>query len=459
MNKFIVIVLIGVPLYCFAASSVEEGEELSGGETTIFEKGNQAFARPLANISRESQRSHIVGNSFFNKNWVISPASTSARDGLGPLFNARSCSACHTQDGRAAPPQNGELMTGLLFRLSIPGEAERGGPIPEPFYGGQLNVRAIPGMEPEGNVNISYQEITAYYDDGTPYNLRKPNYQFRASEHYPQPSSDLLMSPRIGPPVHGLGLLEAIDESVIRSWADPEDHNDDGISGRVNIVWNSEKQEKQLGRFGWKANKADLRQQTAGAFLGDIGITSSIHPNESLTSGQMEYTEHLYKSESPEIADKLLGKVVVYLQTLAPPARRDWRDPQVLRGKELFTQANCTACHIPVVKTGIHAQVPELSEQIIRPYTDLLLHDMGEGLSDGRPDFAASGREWRTPPLWGIGLTEVVNGHTYFLHDGRARNLEEAILWHGGEAESSKNAVLKMDKAEREALLAFLKSL
>lgn len=449
--------LLATPALLLGTTDFENAS--TGGDTTVFETGKKAFARPLANISRENNRKHAVGNSFFNKNWVIAPASTTARDGLGPLFNARSCSACHTHDGRGAPPRKDELMTGLLFRLSIPGKNEHGGPVPDAVYGGQLNVRAIPGFEPEGNVEIRYEAIEGHYADGSSYSLRKPVYTLQPSSHYAQPSDDLLMSPRIAPAVHGLGLLEAIDESVIRSWADPDDENGDGISGRVNTVWNPEKKKHELGRFGWKANQPDLRQQTAGAFLGDIGITSSIHVNESFTPTQVERVKNYYESESPEIKDNLLAKVVVYLQTLAPPARRDWQQENVLRGQQLFAEANCVACHIPSVKTVAHPEIAELSHQTIWPYTDLLLHDMGEGLADHRPDFEANGREWRTPPLWGIGLTEVVNGHTFFLHDGRARNLEEAVLWHGGEAETSKTAFVNMSKEDREALILFLESI
>lgn len=442
----------------------EPGEELSGGDTTVFQDGLNAFALPLANISRQNKRSHVVGDSFFNKNWVIAPASTKARDGLGPLFNARSCSSCHTLDGRAAPPASGELMTGLLFRLSIPANDSAQqilwGPEPDPMFGGQLAVRAIPGVEPEGNVEITYEEVPGTYPDGTAYSLRKPHYKFLPNPTYGDPHPEIMLGPRIAQAVHGGGLLEAIPESKLYAWADPEDNNRDGISGRVNLVWNPEKQKTEVGRFGWKSNKPDLRQQAAGAFLGDIGITSEILPEEATTELQNKRNDFkaLYPSESPEINDKLLTKVEIYLQTLAPPARRNWKDPEVLRGKLLFHQVNCTGCHIPYVKTGPHV-LEELSHQEIRPFTDLLLHDMGPGLADGRPDFKASGSEWRTAPLWGIGMVEVVNGHTFFLHDGRARNIEEAILWHGGEAEKAKEDFKNLSKEDREALIRFVNSL
>lgn len=441
------------------ALEAEVGEELSGGETTVFQNGKNAFALPLANISRENRRAHVVGNSFFNKNWVIAPASTTARDGLGPLFHARSCSGCHTRDGRGAPPAEGELMTGLLFRLSIPGQAANGAPLPDPVYGGQLGVRAIPGVEPEGDVRIDYEEIAGTYPDSTPYSLRKPIYSFEWNETYGEPHKDLLMSPRVAPPVHGLGLLEAVPEETILGFADENDADGDGISGRPNYVWNPETKERQLGRFGWKSNQPDIRQQTAGAFLGDIGITSSIHRKDDFTPAQLALFTLPDVGDEPDLEENILDRVVTYQLTLAPPARRDWTNPEVLRGKQLFVQAQCAVCHVPKMKTGPYEAIPELANQVIRPYTDLLLHDMGEELADQRPDFEANGREWRTPPLWGIGLTETVNGHTFFLHDGRARNLEEAILWHGGEAEASRENFKNFNATDRAAVLAFLNSL
>ena len=440
-------------------SKPERGEELSGGDATVFLDGRNAFSLPLANASREDKRAFVIGNSFFNKNWVTSPASTTARDGLGPLFHARSCSGCHALDGRAAPPAKGELMTGLLFRLSLPGKGKHGGAIPDPIYGGQLGVRAVPGAEPEGDVLIEYEELPGEFADGTGYSLRKPRYTFKPSGSYGSPSPDLQLGPRIAPPVFGLGLLEAIPEAAILALADESDEDMDGISGRPNYVWNPETKRRELGRFGWKANQPSLRQQTAGAFLGDMGITSSIHLAGEYTEAQKPKLGSLPGGGEPEIDDKLLARVVAYQRTLAPPARRDWQDEQVLRGKEMFHRAKCSACHVPKLETGDFEAIPALANQTIRPFTDLLLHDMGEGLADGRPDFEASGSEWRTPPLWGIGLTKTVNGHTFFLHDGRARNLQEAILWHGGEAEESKEVFRTASKEEREALLAFLDSL
>lgn len=427
---------------------------------TFSPSGQNAFSLPISNITRENRRAHVIGNSFFNKNWVASPASASARDGLGPLFLARSCSACHLRDGRGVPPTDQQDSPALLFRLSIPGKGPQGETVPDPVYGGQLASLAIPGEEPEGTMTIRYTEVPGEFVDGSIYSLRIPTYRFAPSGKFGPPDPALLIGPRIASAVFGLGLLEAVPEDLILSHADPDDDDHDGISGRANRVWNPESKRREVGRFGWKANQADIRQQTAAAFLGDIGITSSIHPQEDLTEAQRQFLAGLHFDPEPELDDKTLGRVVRYLQTLAPPARRRVSDPEVLRGEQLFRAANCTACHLPELQTAADVPgLPELAGQTIQPYTDLLLHDMGPGLADNRPDFEASGSEWRTPPLWGIGLTEVVNGHTNFLHDGRARNLEEAILWHGGEAQSSRDYFAALNAEERIALFSFVNSL
>ena len=452
---------------CFAVFSSagefsvpEPDEELSGGQTTVFITGRDAFSHPLANISRENLRAHVVGNSLFNNNWVIAPSSTAARDGLGPLFHALSCSGCHVRDGRGSPPTADGIMTGLLFRLSVPGNDENGGPPGDPVYGTQLAVRAIPGAQPEGNVRIEYQEIAGTYADGEAYSLRQPSYTLMASGAYDAPDDKLLLSPRLAPPVHGVGLLEAVTEAAIMALADPGDEDGDGISGHPNRVWNAEQKRHELGRFGWKANQPNLRQQTADAFRSDIGITSPIRPDEDSTTPQSASLSGIQTGGTPEISSALFDKVVKYQQTLAPPARRDWKGPEVLQGKEIFHRIQCATCHTPVLHTAeTWGEVPELANQTIRPYTNLLLHDMGPELADGRPDFEATASEWRTPPLWGIGLVATVNDHTCFLHDGRARNLEEATLWHGGEAEASREAFKKLKKSERQALLKFLESL
>ncbi|CAM2069037.1 C-type cytochrome [Sulfidibacter corallicola] len=436
----------------------EAGEELSGGGTTVFETSPNAFGLSARNMSAERRTDFLVGNSFFEQNWVIAPASTEARDGLGPLFNARSCSSCHLRDGRGRPPENpGDALVSMLFRLSVPGEDANGGPLGDPIYGTQLNGASIPGVAPEGFGEVQYEEISGTYSDGETYSLRRPTYSI-SDPAYGSFREDLLISPRVAPAMIGLGLLEFIPADTILAAADPDDANGDGISGKANFVWDVEAGETVLGRFGWKSNQPDIRQQTAGAFLGDIGITSSLFPTENCSDAQQDCVAAPNGGE-PELSANTLDKVVFYSRTLAVPARRDVGAANVLNGKRMFYESGCTDCHTPKYTTATLEDFPELSEQLIWPYTDLLLHDMGEGLADGRPDFLANGSEWRTPPLWGIGLNETVSGHDNLLHDGRARGFAEAILWHGGEAEAAKEAFRTMPKSDRDDLIAFLRSL
>jgi CxxC motif-containing protein (DUF1111 family) len=437
----------------------ELDEEYSGGRSmTIFDVTQNAFGFSSPEVNGAELDSFLLGNSFFRSNWVIAPATTTARDGLGPFFNSKSCSGCHFLDGRGKPPEfPEEELTGLLFRLSIPGTDINGGPLPTTNYGGQLSNQAIPGVTPEGTVRVEYLTIVGYFEDGTVYSIRKPIYTFQNLQYGSLPSN-FKFSPRVAQQIPGLGLLEAVDEATILAFADEFDVNQDGISGRPNYVWDESSQQTKIGRFGWKANQPSLFQQTCGAFLGDIGITSDLFPNENLTVDQQALYSSVPNGGTPELTMKNAGSVTFYCQSLAVPARRNWTDPQVVRGKQLFVDAQCASCHIPKMPTGLHT-LPYLSNKTIRPYTDLLLHDMGDGLADDREDFLANGKEWRTPPLWGIGLIQTVNGHTYLLHDGRARNVQEAILWHGGEATASKNMFLQMNAQDRAALLAFIQSL
>lgn len=440
-------------------AQIEENEELAGGTLTTFDKSENAFGNQGTGLSSDESDFFVIGNSFFRNNWTTAPASASARDGLGPIFNASSCGGCHNLDGRAKPPVSADdTSLGLLFRLSSQGTTENGGPKPEPNYGLQLNTKAVPNAAPEGEVKITYTEIAGKYEDGTSYSLRKPNYEF-TNWAYGQPVAGLQFSPRIAMQVSGLGLLEALADNAILANIDENDINKDGISGKANYVWDAVSKSKKLGRFGWKSNQPNLFQQTAGAFLGDIGITSSLFSEENLIGKTYDLYKDFPNGGHPEITDENLKNVVFYMQTLAVPARRDWKNATVLRGKKIFEQANCVGCHTPKFQTDNNHALKLLRNQTIRPYSDLLLHDMGEGLADNRPDFLATGNEWRTPALWGIGMIKTVNKHTFLLHDGRARNMEEAILWHGGEAKNSVDFFKKSTKSDREALIKFMESL
>ena len=446
-------------------------DEKTGGDTTVFATGRNAFSFPLANLPDEERTRFVIGNSFFRRNWVQSPASTTARDGLGPHFIARSCGGCHVQDGRGAPPDFSrglkEQPVGLLIRLSIPGKNAQGGPLPDPVYGDQFSNFSVLGVQPEGQISLRYDMVQGKFADGTPYQLQKPRYGFSQLNYGPM-AKGLMISPRIAPQMAGVGLLEAIPEEEILRNAQQQAAAGGAVRGQVNTVWDAPSQQMRTGRFGWKANVASLAHQTGSAFQGDMGITSTLFAQETCTPGQKDClaAPRGARGQGPEVDDRTFDNVVFYEATLAPAARRNLRDAQVVQGQKLFTQAQCAACHRPSYVTAQAAdeRFPRLVSkalqgQTIWPYTDLLLHDMGPGLADGRPDFLASGQQWRTPPLWGVGLIPDVNGHNRLLHDGRANGALEAVLWHDGEARASKDAVLKMNAQERTALVKFIESL
>ncbi|SIS40602.1 CxxC motif-containing protein, DUF1111 family [Zobellia uliginosa] len=434
----------------------EEGEERSGGNATSFIFSPDAFGFSVDGLSLDEQITFGVGNSLFNQNWVTAPASTTARDGLGPFFNARSCSGCHFKDGRGRPPAfEGELAHGLLLRLTLPGTGANGGTIPDPIYGGQFQDNSILGVDKEGLLKVTYETVGITYPDGSSVDLQKPIYEM-VNLNYGDMNSAVQVSPRVASQMIGLGLLGAIPESVLLSYEDENDADGDGISGRANYVYDVESASLKLGRFGWKANQPTVKQQVAAAFSGDLGITSSLFPDENCN--EILNCDEIANGGSPEIPDDNLDNVAFYSATLSVPARRDFDNEEVLQGKELFNSINCSGCHIAIFQTGT-SNINALSNQTIRPYTDLLLHDMGDGLSDNAPEFKATGKEWRTPPLWGIGLIKTVNDHTNLLHDGRARNIEEAILWHGGEAEAIKNNFMDLDKDDRAKIIKFIETL
>ena len=440
------------------APGPEPGAELLGGATTVFDESPNAFTRPARNITSSERDTFALGDHFFNRNWVSAPASTSANDGLGPLFNALSCSACHLHDGRSSPPlDKGDPSSGLLFRLSIPGIDAHGGPLADPNYGGQLQPLSLLGVPSGCRYVITYEARPGTFADGEPYVLSVPHYEIHDLGYGPL-ASGAMTSPRTAPAMIGLGLLEAIPEESIRALADPDDRDGDGISGRANIVWDHVNHKTALGRFGWKANVPSVMQQVSGAFLGDLGITSRVFPEEGCTPSQRACNE-APNGGRPELADDTLDEVVLYSQTLAVPVRRRFGEAITNRGELLFAGAKCSSCHATRLVTGYLTPIAGLRGQTIRPYTDLLLHDMGPDLADGRPDFLASGSEWRTAPLWGLGLVEKVSKHSRLLHDGRANGIVEAILWHGGEATGAREAFRTMTKDDREALLAFLRSL
>jgi CxxC motif-containing protein (DUF1111 family) len=454
-------VAVAAGLLAACGDSKEAAELLqpnSGGATTIHEVNRNAFSQPAANIDVERRGQFFIGNAFFNSAWIVAPATAGARDGLGPLFNARSCDQCHNNDGRGAPPlKPDERPVALVFQFATPTPGSNNEPGSDPHYGSNLNPFAIGDIPAEGTVRTDVREIKGTFADGEHYTLLAPVYTFEALA-YRELSPATKFSPRIAPSVFGMGLLEAIPEAQIMERSDPDDTNRDGISGRANRVWDHVTKRVVLGRLGWKANQPDIAHQTAGAFSSEIGMTTSLRPEANCTNIQIACLD-APDGGSPEISDEIFGRIVEYQRMLAVPARRNLESPEVKKGAALFLSAGCAACHRPSFTTGDVPNAPWLSNQTIHPFTDMLLHDMGAELADDRPDFEASGTEWRTPPLWGIGLQRAVNGHTRFMHDGRARDASEAILWHGGEAERARDVYRKMSKIEREALLEFLDSL
>jgi len=430
---------------CDGGGSGEEAEPIrAGGDTSVDNRTSFAFEAPASNLSEESLDKHLEGDITFGDVFVTPPAPRNP--GLGPLFNNVSCEACHIKNGRGLPEfGNTGLRSLSLVRISDPNGTPTvpGGNPPVEGLGNQIQDHATFGFEPEADVTLEWEEIIGNYPDGTSYNLRRPILSVTLANGEPL-VSEYLTSVRLPPPVIGLGLLEAIPDETLIAIADPDDEDGDGISGRPNMVWNIVTLETEIGRFGRKASMPNLRQQAATAYFEDMGVSSPDIQGEDA---------------EPDIDEETLDITTFYTQTLAVPLRLNTDDPDVADGENIFFDLGCNLCHLSVVETGDDYELPEMRNQVIQPFTDLLLHDMGEGLADNRPDFEATGREWRTAPLWGIGLTATVLGLQNYLHDGRARTLEEAILWHGGEAEDVKDGFMNLSKEERDKLLKFLSSL
>ncbi|OJF90553.1 di-heme oxidoredictase family protein [Pararhizobium antarcticum] len=452
----------------------EKFEAMSGGAgTSIASVNADSFSQFSANISFAEEETFKLGNALFRKLWVSSPSSTQASDGLGPLYNARACQTCHLKDGRGHPPEGASDTTSMFLRLARAPqtEAERQAlaahmvpNFPDPVYGAQLQDSAVPGLPAEGHMRIEYTEETVVLAGGERVSLRRPRY-FVTDLGYGPLDATTTLSPRVTQAMSGLGLIEAIHPDDILGLADPDDADGDGISGKAAQVLDPQAGAMMLGRFGWKAQSASVRQQSAEAFSGDIGISTPDVPRShgDCTAAQTACLSlpdgvqpRFGNSEAPA---PVLDLVTFYSENLAVPARRKASFRETLAGKKQFYETGCITCHTPKFVTRRDAANKAHAFQLIWPYSDFLLHDMGEGLADGQPVGEASGREWRTPPLWGIGLTKTVSGHTFFLHDGRARNLTEAILWHGGEAEKARAGFAGLSKDDRQALITFLESL
>lgn len=479
MRKAVLILLLssaltagGVGAACRAGADdapPDPEETLSAGAATSIELPDRnAFRHMRPGLSDQDGMRFQIGRALFRKLWVAAPSSTQASDGLGPLYNARSCETCHARDGRGRPPQLGETGTGLLLRLGQNprslAETALSGTVPDPVYGHQLQDLAIAGLSAEGRVSVVYRDHPVTLGDGTAVTLRKPEYGI-ADPAYGPPDPRTRLSPRLAPPMIGLGLIEAIPEAAIRASADPDDRDGDGISGRAAEVTIGPDGKTALGRFGWKAEQPDVRRQTVTALAMDMGLST---PDLKLAAGDCTpaQTDCLARptGEQPrlgpgEVPAEALDALVFYSREVAVPARRKASFADVQAGRQVFHALGCAACHTPRHRLDGAATNPPLGAEVIRPYSDFLLHDMGEDLADGLAAGSASGSEWRTPPLWGLGLAETVNGNRFYLHDGRARSPEEAILWHGGEAEKARDGYRRASPADRQSLIRFLESL
>ncbi|MEM0997757.1 MAG: di-heme oxidoredictase family protein [Bacteroidota bacterium] len=455
------IVAIAIALICSECVPRPDfsAEALGGGANfTTDAEGVQAFGK-MGRMDKQAGREFSSGNSLFKRNWVEAPASVTTFDGVGPLLNARSCGSCHSLDGRAAPPDEFEIeRAGLLFRLNNGEVGPHGAPAPHPRYGGQIQDVAVSRVKPEAQVVTTYDTVRGAYADGTPYELYRPIYTL-TDLAYGEIDPAYKLSPRIAPQLIGMGLLDNIPEAALLAHADPEDGDGDGISGRPNYIWDVAREKKVVGRFGWKANQPTIRQHTASAFNGDMGLTTTLFPEDEFNAYQQARNEPKPDGGHPEVTDKQLDRVTLYVKALSVPRNRNTDTAAYYRGRTLFYDLNCEACHKASFTTGDQDEIAALNGQTFYPYTDLLLHDMGASLADDCPDHEASGREWRTPPLWGVGKISVVNGHTRLLHDGRARGVAQAILWHGGEAEASKEEFVRLSAEERAALIFFINSL
>jgi CxxC motif-containing protein (DUF1111 family) len=408
-------VRIALALACAGSALIaEEGEERAGGDTTVYDDGPRAYGRALANLDPSRWTEFRAGKARFVGTWPQ----------RGPASDAASCWECHFRDGRGPRPDSAHRDLAWLLRLGRrPGAGD-------PIYGAQL-LRIGHGVPPPGRFTVRWPETSGRYPSGERYSLRRPTVEISQLAHGPL---DLATrhSLRTPPAVFGLGLIAAVAAETIVEHADPEDADRDGISGRVQRVRDATTGAMVIGRFGWKAAQPSLATQSAAALEHDLGASASA-------------------------AD--VATLVDYLNGLAVPARRGWSEPAVREGERLFAQIGCDTCHRPQIATGQAPGWPELSRQVIRPYTDLLLHDMGADLADGVAEGSALGGEWRTPPLWGLGLLPIVSGEMRLLHDGRARSFEEAILWHGGEAAPVRRRFRTLPQAKREALTTFLGTL
>lgn len=419
------------------------------------------YLQPVAGLTHAQRQKFMAGEKQFRAPWVVFPL-LGGEWGLGPTFLANSCVGCHVQAGRGRTfDQPDAIVFQQLLRLSVPGDGPGGAPVAHPDYGDQLQVFGVnvglkENLKPgEAELYIDWKTKTVTLPDGTSVALREPAFRIE-KPNFGEIGPEVMTSLRNTQVVFGMGYLEAVPEADILALAQMQKSM--GLNGRPNYVQDDMQQRVVLGRFGWKANQPSIRQQIVAAFHGDMGVTSSLYIEENCPPIQ-KACRAMPPGNRPELLDYSWDDLSFWSVALDAPAPRNQDDPQVIRGGKLFEKAQCGHCHVPELRTGDYPPLPAISKKTFRAYTDLLLHDMGPGLADGRPDFKAGPADWRTAPLWGIGLSAQVNGSTNLLHDGRARNVLEAVLWHGGEAEASRNLFAGFSKQERDDLIAFVNAL
>jgi CxxC motif-containing protein (DUF1111 family) len=477
--------LAGVPMQQLASFDPQEIKQ--GGDTGISIASSESYSKPSSNITASRKGSFFIGNAFFRQPWVIAPASTDSRDGLGALFNVAACQSCHVKDGRGHAPMNADDdADSLLIRLAMPATTDEQRQqlkdsliekVAHPMYGGQLQDRGIQGVPAEARIAVQWTDKPVTFADGHVETLRAPTFHL-TNPGYGVFDEELMVSPRVALPMIGLGLLEQIPDADIKKQAASNHKNNNDIKGKFNWVMDPQTGKVALGRFGWKAGQTKLITQNQSAFNEDMGLTSNIRPNESCMPTQIVCIKATTGADEQgngkppvEVNDEVAKFVEFYTRNLAVPHRRNADDKLVLAGKKRFYDMGCQSCHTP------RYQLPKTADdhleqhgQVIYPYTDMLLHDMGDDLADRtiagklppknlQVEFLANSYEWRTPALWGVGLAQTVDPQATFLHDGRARTLMEAVLWHGGEAKKQQQKVLTLDKQGRAELNAFLKSL
>lgn len=434
-----------------------ETETVAQSKSTIYTRNSssKAFSQPVT-LTHDEEDLHILGKSFFSVPWVEAPSATTARDGLGPLFSANTCKHCHHNNGAGLPTdENGRVTRTLVMRLSVPNPGnshddvvQKNGFIPEPVYGGQFSINGTSDVPFEGNVEVTYTTIDGRYADGTAYQLQNPDYRL-TNFQYGALHDQTNIAPHIALALIGLGHIEQIPQEQILAREDSNDSDHDGISGKANWVYSPESNTTELGRFTWKAAAASVKHQSGNAALNDMGLTNPLFPNENCTLHQQECREALKGKGAFDLPQQRLDAIAFYLSSLKVPAQRKNRNFE--KGRKIFKDLDCIGCHAETFTTAEGVE--------IHPYSDFLLHDMGDALGDGHTLFRATENEFRTPPLWGIGLYEKVSGAVALLHDGRARTIEEAILWHGGEAKKQQEAFKALTRQERRYLVDFLKGI